>query len=350
MQVRVRHMVRRRGRWFWQPTKKMKAAGFCSEALGIDKGKATVRAEALNADWDRVRKVGAPAAPKKGTVAWLADLYQKSPEYAALARKTRKEFDRLAEIVKAAFPVHVAAIRRRHIKGWWREQVAAVSLDHANRLVNKGLRPILRTAMDEELIAVNPVLKLKLTGTPPRQEVWTDEEIAAICKAGRPSIALAVLIGQNIGQRPTDILRLTWKQWDGRCILLQQGKTDTWVEVKATPALKTALDKAPRDAVQIIVNERTGRPYELTNFDARFRDARKDAGVLSAKQFMDLRRTCVVMLGKAGCTVPEIAAVTGHSIKTVEAILKVYLPRCSEIAANAIDKVVQWRTKVGAAS
>ena len=33
------------------------------------------------------------------------------------------------------------------------------------------------------------------------------------------------------------------------------------------------------------------------------------------------------MLAEAGCTVPEIAAVTGHSLKHVTHILEVYLSR-----------------------
>lgn len=344
MRVRVRHMVQRRGRWFWQPTRKMKAAGFFSEALGEDVGAAAQRAEALNADWDRVRREGAVAAPQRGTVAWLADLYQKAPEYRALASSTRRQFDRLALLLKADFgPVHIAAVERRHIKAWWRELIDKVSLDHANRMVNKALRPLIRAAMDEGLIAVNPASDLNLTGTPPREQIWEPAEIAALCAAARPSIALAVRLGLEIGQRPGDILRLTWTQWDGRSVSLRQGKTGAWVDVLATPELKAALDAAPRRAVQVVVNEATGRPYEHTNFNAVFRRARKAAGCPSDKLFMDLRRTCVVNLGRAGCTVPEIAAVTGHSIKTVEAILRVYLPRHSETAANAIDKVIRWR-------
>ena len=33
--------------------------------------------------------------------------------------------------------------------------------------------------------------------------------------------------------------------------------------------------------------------------------------------FHDLRGTAVTQLAKAGCTVPEIATITGHSLKTI---------------------------------
>lgn len=51
-----------------------------------------------------------------------------------------------------------------------------------------------------------------------------------------------------------------------------------------------------------------------------------------------LRHSCVVQLARAGCTVPEIASITGHSISSVEQILQRYLPRDSRVAENAQRK------------
>lgn len=48
-----------------------------------------------------------------------------------------------------------------------------------------------------------------------------------------------------------------------------------------------------------------------------------------------LRHSCIVQLARAGCTVPEIASITGHSIASVGRILSVYLPRDSTVARNA---------------
>jgi hypothetical protein len=42
-------------------------------------------------------------------------------------------------------------------------------------------------------------------------------------------------------------------------------------------------------------------------------------------RFHDLRGTDVTMLAEAGCTVPEIASVTGHGQKHAHAILDKYL-------------------------
>jgi integrase len=40
--------------------------------------------------------------------------------------------------------------------------------------------------------------------------------------------------------------------------------------------------------------------------------------------FHDLRATAVTRLAIAGCTVPEVSAITGHSLQDVEAILRAH--------------------------
>jgi hypothetical protein len=52
----VRHYrVRRNNRAFWEPTAKMKKAGFALVALGLDSPDAVMLAEQWNERWDRAR-------------------------------------------------------------------------------------------------------------------------------------------------------------------------------------------------------------------------------------------------------------------------------------------------------
>jgi integrase len=56
--------------------------------------------------------------------------------------------------------------------------------------------------------------------------------------------------------------------------------------------------------------------------------------------FHDLSGTAVTRLALAGCTVPQIAAITGHSLKDVEQILDAhYLGGAVELAEAAITKL-----------
>ena len=51
----------------------------------------------------------------------------------------------------------------------------------------------------------------------------------------------------------------------------------------------------------------------------------------------------LVRLAEAGCTTPEIAAISGHSIERTERILEVYLPRTRAMASAAIAKLDEHR-------
>ena len=83
------------------------------------------------------------------------------------------------------------------------------------------------------------------------------------------------------------------------------------------------LDETPKDATVYIINEETGGPYKPDNFRHLFAEIRAKAGIDQIARehgieggllYMDLRRTAIVHLARAGSSVPEIAAVTGHSI------------------------------------
>jgi hypothetical protein len=57
-------------------------------------------------------------------------------------------------------------------------------------------------------------------------------------------------------------------------------------------------------------------------------------------RFNDLRGTAVTRLALAGCTVPQITSITGHSLKEVERILQAhYLGGKFELAEQAISKL-----------
>jgi hypothetical protein len=44
------------------------------------------------------------------------------------------------------------------------------------------------------------------------------------------------------------------------------------------------------------------------------------------------------MLAEAGCTLPEIVSITGHSLRRAQDILDKYLARTSKLAESAIAK------------
>ena len=62
------------------------------------------------------------------------------------------------------------------------------------------------------------------------------------------------------------------------------------------------------------------------------------AALLGGLQRRDLRRTGIVQLAIAGATVPQIAALSGHSVDQVQRIIDTYLPRRGEVAIGGVEK------------
>jgi hypothetical protein len=63
---------------------------------------------------------------------------------------------------------------------------------------------------------------------------------------------------------------------------------------------------------------------------------------LNAKEIKSFCDTAVTWLARAGCTVPQIAAVTGHSETSVHSILNYHLARHPELADAAIARMTEW--------
>ncbi len=145
------------------------------------------------------------------------------------------------------------------------------------------------------------------------------------------------------GERQGDLLRLPWTAYDGEMIQLKQRKTGKRVSIPVAKPLKELLDTRPKTAVTILTTTRgTGeglaKSWTQDGFRASWAKTVAKAGI-SGVTFHDLRGTAVTRLALAGSTVPEIAAITGHSLKEVESILDAhYLARDGGLARSAIRK------------
>src|SRR5438067_5375877 len=95
-----------------------------------------------------------------------------------------------------------------------------------------------------------------------------------------------------------------------RAHLAASGQGRRLVEIRATAALRRTLEGIERVS-PLILTTRTGRAWKKRYFAQAWQEACEAAGITNL-HFHDLRGTAVTMLAEAGCTIPEIAAVTGH--------------------------------------
>lgn len=155
-----------------------------------------------------------------------------------------------------------------------------------------------------------------------------------------------VQLAINTGQRQGDLRTLPWSAYDGQFIRLRQSKTGRHLIIPVTAELRAVLDtakQAKRRAVQICTTSR-GTPWTADGFKTSFGKAR-DAAQIEGLTFHDFRGTTVLRLAAAGCTVPEIASITGHALKDAETILdRHYLSRDRRIGESAISKLEKHRT------
>jgi integrase len=141
------------------------------------------------------------------------------------------------------------------------------------------------------------------------------------------------MLALETGQRQGDLLALPWSAYDGQWIRLRQAKTGRRVNIPVTRRLRTILDNSKRTATVILTNKRGMNAFRKAWGDA----CRKSK--ITVLTFHDLRGTAVTRLAEAECSHAEIAAITGHSMRDVGAILDKYLARTDKIALAAIAKL-----------
>jgi integrase len=191
--------------------------------------------------------------------------------------------------------------------------------------------------MDEGWRTTNPASGLRIGRSAARTRVWTPDELArlkiAAVAAGKPSVALAVELAYDLGQRIGDVLRLTWSQWSGSEFALTQTKRKAKVAIPVlSNDLLGRLNSMERKGVQIVLSEVTGRPYAYGAFRSAFARIRKAADLPPDLQVRDTRRTALIEAGDGGGTDDQIRSLSGHrNRKSVES----YVHPTSTMAADA---------------
>lgn len=139
-------------------------------------------------------------------------------------------------------------------------------------------------------------------------------------KPAAEPLVRALMLAIWTGQRQGDLLKLTWKAYDGHSIYLRQSKTGAHVRMKVSEELKSYLDGVPRGNSVTILTNGQGQPW-ATGFKSSWRKAVEKAGI-EGKTFHDLRGTFVTLAYRNGASIKEIAEVSGHSEKDAEGIIR----------------------------
>jgi len=183
----------------------------------------------------------------------------------------------------------------------------------AQGTLRKVLRLVLKLAKRRRLIKDNPMDGLRLSRKPVKGFIaWSEDDIAAY-EAAWPSgtrerRALALLL--YTGQRRADVVKMGRQHIkDGRIMVVQQkGDHELWIALH--PGLKSEIDKAPKNELQLLTTQ-YGEPFSAAGFGNWFGEKARAAG-LENRTAHGLRKAAARRLAEAGCTPSQIMAVTGH--------------------------------------
>ena len=281
--------------------------------------------------------------PPHGTLLSLLQKYQASSDFTNLADSTRRSYIALIKRIEKTFsdfPLSALTDRRtRGIFKDWRDEIAATSGRRQADFAWTVLARVLSWGLDRRLVLANPCERGgRLYRSARNEKIWTPDDEAMFLKLAPAHLHLPLKLALWTGQRQGDLLRLPWSSYNGTHIRLRQSKTGRKVVIRVGGPLKAMLDEAPKVSPIILVNS-DGKPWTSDGFRASWRKACATAGVRGVT-FHDLRGTAVTRLALVGATEPEIATVTGLSLKSVREILDAhYLDRDPALGESAITKL-----------
>lgn len=267
--------------------------------------------------------VDAKVAPAPGTLRSVLTAYQGSSKFTSLRECTRRDYARcITRIEKrfATFPLGALTDpRTRGVFMDWRDELGKRSPRQAD-LTWAVLNFAVSWAYDRGLVSCNPFTKAgSLYQGSRADQIWSPEQEERFMTSAPHCLRLPFLLAIWTGQRQGDLLRLPWSAYDGRVIKLKQSKGGKHVVIPVGGPLKAALDAAPRISPLILTNN--GRAWTGSAFRHMWLRACKKAGI-EGVTFHDLRGTAATRLAIAGCAVPEIVAITGHSLADAGTILR----------------------------
>lgn len=280
-----------------------------------------------------------------GTVGYLVAFYKTTSEFTGRRDSTRRDYLRYLDMIAIKFgdmPIEVAADpRARGDFKEWRDGMAATP--RKADLAWAVLARVFAVAKDRGRIPVNPCERGgRLYRSNRTDAVWTDELVTTAENLFPERLRWALTLALWTGQRQGDLLRLPWSAYDGATIVVRQSKTRKALRIPVGGPLRAMLDGMKRKA-PVILTTAAGMSWTGDGFRTSWGRACAGAGITGVT-FHDLRGSAVTRLAEAGCTVPEIATITGHGLGNVEAMLDGhYLSRSNALGESAIRKLEAHR-------
>ncbi len=253
-----------------------------------------------------------------GSVSAAIEAFYLDPRFTALADSTRAGHRRTLEKV--------------------REKVGGAPLSEMQKSdigsFLQGLKPFARNgwlktfhtffrfAVEANLVESDPSAGIRKTSASEGGSIhtWSEAEVAQFeARHGIGSTArLAFALLLYTAQRRSDVVKLGPQHIRDGFLSVRQKKTkmakqDRELRIPVHPELARIIEATPGRGALAFVLTKDGVPYTEKGFGARFADWCKQADMPAGCSAHGLRKTACRRLAEAGCTVHEIAAISGHA-------------------------------------
>lgn len=282
------------------------------------------------------------------TVGDLIGAWERSPEWDKLAPRTKAQYVTYARHLLSMATVPVKQIKRLDLL-LLRDALRTAKGDGAAIGFARVASSLFGWAVDREWIDFPPTARLQRGVFKGHLPAWSPSDAEQALRALPEHLRRPVVLALYTGQRRGDLIRMPWSAYDGTKIRLVQEKTHAAMVIAAPAELRVELDEWRRTATSILIlTNKFGRPWHDSNLSKQLGEAlAKIEGFPSHRNIHGLRKLAAANLAQAGCTLHEIAAITGH--KSL-AMLQLYTRSVDQerAAETAVIKLDDARKKRGA--
>lgn len=258
-----------------------------------------------------VKKVGEsePRQPAQGTLAFVIKTYERSVEFQNARPNTKrfrvtylKEFDDIATMP-------IQDIKRRNILTIRDMLATCRGPGSANGFLTVA-RSFFSWAISREWMEANPASGIKPMPSKPFP-AWTPQIVQAAMERVSPCLQRVIIMGIFTGQRRSDLCRMRWSDISDGSIHVQQEKTGQRLRIPIHPTLQSHLDQWRHDGEFILTNS-LGGPWLPGTMSAAMYVASQEGRIPKGFGVHGLRKLAATLLAEAGCSMHEIASITGH--------------------------------------
>lgn len=249
-------------------------------------------------------------ALERATLGRVADLYQNSDEFKGKSEATKATYRITLRRILAEFgEFPLEDVTRGRIY----DVLDEIPGPAARNMFVAVMGVLFRFARARDMTEANPAKDIPKAKTG-EHEPWPHTLLTAALSSDSDLVRLSVHLLYYTGQRIGDVVQLRWSDVRGGKIYMTQEKTGKAMIIPMHRDLVAELARAPRYGMTIIAYPK-GKAYSDEGVRRALKIFASEHGLTAVPH--GLRKNAVNSLLRAGCTIPEVQAITGQSVEMV---------------------------------